>query len=185
MNMILHAATCWHIVSITKQDLSLFLSSSDYYTAMKYQETVKARNPNSSRQQEQDKRSSGSVDSSSTAESTTSADGNNMWSMKRRDDDFFPYGDCAHCFWTGYFTSRTAFKRFERVASAFLQAARQMESLHILSSLIPKPTTHIGGNQSRSPLWTLEDALGVAQHHDAISGTAKVYQRTKLECLDS
>ena len=27
------------------------------------------------------------------------------WSVKS-DDDFFPYTDCAHCYWSGYFTSR-------------------------------------------------------------------------------
>jgi Alpha mannosidase middle domain len=156
---------------------------SDYYTAMKYQETVKATHHHKHGRSEVEQQSSrgsavsSSISSSSTTESTTTATTGctSIWSMKRRDDDFFPYADCPHCFWTGYFTSRTAFKRFERVASAFLQAARQMESLHILSTSIVKTTeAHNGGNQSRSPLWTLEDALGVAQHHDAVSGTAKV-----------
>lgn len=32
-------------------------------------------------------------------------------------DDFFPYSDCDHCFWTGYFTSRPGLKRLERVGS--------------------------------------------------------------------
>jgi hypothetical protein len=26
------------------------------------------------------------------------------WTVKS--DDFFPYADCAHCYWSGYFTSR-------------------------------------------------------------------------------
>jgi hypothetical protein len=26
------------------------------------------------------------------------------WPQKT--DDFFPYADCAHCYWAGYFTSR-------------------------------------------------------------------------------
>jgi DNA-binding XRE family transcriptional regulator len=86
-----------------------------------------------------------------------------QWPVKT--DDFFPYSDCPHCFWTGYFTSRTSFKRFERVASSLLLAARQIDSLY-------------GGgtnttSMETSSLFPLEDALGVAQHHDAISGTAK------------
>lgn len=51
------------------------------------------------------------------------------WAIKR--DDFFPYSDCPNCFWTGYFSSRIAFKRFERVASSFLMAARQIDSCGI------------------------------------------------------
>jgi alpha-mannosidase len=79
------------------------------------------------------------------------------WNVKT--DDFFPYSDCPHCFWTGYFTSRTAFKRFERVASGFLLAARQVEAISSLDV--------------DEPLFSLEDELGVVQHHDGVSGTAK------------
>ena len=79
------------------------------------------------------------------------------WSNKSSSDDFFPYSDCPHCFWTGYFTSRASFKRFERVASSFLLAARQIRALA----------------SSNSTLFPLEDAVGIAQHHDAVSGTAK------------
>jgi alpha-mannosidase len=46
----------------------------------------------------------------------------NLLSVKR--DDFFPFSNCEHCFWTGYFTSRP-----ERVASSSLLAARQIKSL--------------------------------------------------------
>ncbi|CAN0429148.1 unnamed protein product, partial [Scytosiphon promiscuus] len=44
-------------------------------------------------------------------------------------DDFFPYADCPHCYWTGYFTSRPGLKRLERVTSGYLQAARQLHAL--------------------------------------------------------
>lgn len=84
---------------------------------------------------------------------------NIQWSVKK--DDFFPYSDCQHCFWTGYFTSRASFKRFERVASSLLLAARQIDALY-------------GTTDAKDrPLFSLEDALGIAQHHDAISGTGK------------
>lgn len=82
----------------------------------------------------------------------------------QKSDDFFPYSDCPHCFWTGYFTSRTAFKRFERVSSAFLMAARQIDAR-------PNKTDTPSGDEE--PLFALDDALGVAQHHDAVSGTGK------------
>ena len=68
------------------------------------------------------------------------------------------YADGGDSFWTGYFTSRPALKRYIRVSSAFLQVARHMELLG-------------GGNGSvTEQLW---EAQSVAQHHDAVSGTAK------------
>jgi hypothetical protein len=81
-------------------------------------------------------------------------------------DDFFPYSDCQHCFWTGYFTSRAGFKRLERVASSFLLTARQIESMIDYTG---KPDSE----QCEEPIHNLEDASGVAQHHDGVSGTAK------------
>eukprot|EP00977_Amphora_coffeiformis_P018464 scaffold6506_cov171-Amphora_coffeaeformis.AAC.12 len=127
--------------------INIFYSTPEYYTAQKNQETMRYNQQTNATQ--------------------------SLWETKH--DDFFPYADCPHCYWTGYFTSRTAFKRLERVASAFLQAARQVDSL-------PPPQ---GGEELCNcagfeiscccdpPLFALEDALGVAQHHDAISGTAK------------
>jgi Alpha mannosidase middle domain len=89
------------------------------------------------------------------------------WPVKT--DDFFPYSDCPHCFWTGYFTSRAALKRFERVASSFLLAARQIDALTPIDSSMNDASFGFSG----SPLYPLEDAVSIAQHHDAVSGTAK------------
>ncbi|XP_042338783.1 lysosomal alpha-mannosidase-like [Plectropomus leopardus] len=44
---------------------------------------------------------------------------NFTWALKT--DDFFPYADDAHDFWTGYFTSRPALKRYERISNSNLQ----------------------------------------------------------------
>ena len=78
--------------------------------------------------------------------------------------DFFPYTDSSdgHNLWTGYFTSRPSFKGFVRVTSALQQAARQLQVL-------------VGGVADlgpSNPLFALERALGVAQHHDSVAGTA-------------
>jgi len=81
---------------------------------------------------------------------------NITWTVKT--DDFFPYADCPHCYWTGYFTSRAALKRYVRINSAYLNAARQIE---------------IFSGQQASSLAPFDDALGIAQHHDAVSGTSK------------
>ncbi|KAE8655954.1 Alpha-mannosidase [Hibiscus syriacus] len=71
-------------------------------------------------------------------------------------DDYFP----QNAYWTGFFTSRPAFKRFVRKLSGFYLAARQLE--------------FFVGKRSNGPnTFDLGDALGIAQHHDAISGTAK------------
>ena len=45
-----------------------------------------------------------------------------QWTVKT--DDFFPYADGSDSYWTGYFTSRPALKRYIRVSSAYLQIAR-------------------------------------------------------------
>lgn len=40
-------------------------------------------------------------------------------------DDFFPYADNAHSFWTGYFVSRVALKGFVKDFSRYAQTARK------------------------------------------------------------
>lgn len=81
---------------------------------------------------------------------------NNTWTVKT--DDFFPYADNPHAFWTGYFTSRPALKRYVRVAEAYLQPARHFDVFN-------------GGDGSRLEHYT--EMIGQAQHHDAVSGTEK------------
>jgi lysosomal alpha-mannosidase len=49
------------------------------------------------------------------------------WTSKS--DDFFPYAHHPHGFWTGYFTSRAAFKRYERHSNNILQVTRQLNAL--------------------------------------------------------
>ncbi|KAI3882205.1 hypothetical protein MKX03_027015 [Papaver bracteatum] len=80
------------------------------------------------------------------------------WPLKT--GDFFPYADRANSYWTGYFTSRPALKRYVRVLSGYYLAARQLEFFK-------------GRNKSRPNTDSLADALAIAQHHDAISGTSK------------
>ena len=76
--------------------------------------------------------------------------------------DLFPYNDDVqgHNTWSGYFSSRPAFKAFVRESSAYLQSARQLQAL----------AARADGN---GELVALERALGVTQHHDAIAGTAQ------------
>uniref|UniRef100_J3KV59 Alpha-mannosidase n=1 Tax=Oryza brachyantha TaxID=4533 RepID=J3KV59_ORYBR len=80
------------------------------------------------------------------------------WPLKT--NDFFPYADDPNAYWTGYFTSRPALKRYVRVMSGYYLAARQLELFK---------------GRSNSDLTTdsLADALALAQHHDAVTGTEK------------
>ncbi|XP_078151977.1 alpha-mannosidase-like isoform X2 [Carex rostrata] len=80
------------------------------------------------------------------------------WPLKH--DDYFPYADSANAYWTGYFTSRPAFKRFVRDLSGYYLAARQLEFM-------------MGYISHGAYTPSLRDALAVAQHHDAVSGTAR------------
>ena len=88
------------------------------------------------------------------------------FSYPTKTDDFFPYSDCDHCFWTGYFTSRPGLKKLERVGSSFLHAVRQINALASANSGIREDV-------GESAIYSLEAAMGVAQHHDAVSGTSK------------
>ncbi|KAJ4729552.1 Alpha-mannosidase [Melia azedarach] len=83
---------------------------------------------------------------------------NESWPLKT--DDFFPYADRANAYWTGYFTSRPALKRYVRVMSGYYLAARQLEFY--------KGRTKTGPNTD-----SLADAVAIAQHHDAVTGTEK------------
>ncbi|XP_019717347.1 lysosomal alpha-mannosidase [Hippocampus comes] len=88
---------------------------------------------------------------------------NLSWALKT--DDFFPYADDAHDFWTGYFSSRPALKRYERLSNSNLQTCNQLEVLGGQAST--------SGPFGQGDSLTLRRAMAVAQHHDAVSGTEK------------
>ncbi|KAJ9562484.1 hypothetical protein OSB04_007644 [Centaurea solstitialis] len=83
---------------------------------------------------------------------------NETWPLKT--GDFFPYADKVNTYWTGYFTSRPAFKGYVRTMSAYYVAARQLEFYKGRSSSGPNTDA-------------LANALAIAQHHDAVSGTQR------------
>ncbi|XP_050150893.1 probable alpha-mannosidase At5g13980 isoform X5 [Malus sylvestris] len=83
---------------------------------------------------------------------------NEPWPIKT--GDFFPYADKENIYWTGYFTSRPAIKGYVRMMSGYYLAARQLEFFK-------------GMSKSGSKTDSLADALAIAQHHDAVSGTER------------
>ncbi|PSS21407.1 Alpha-mannosidase, light subunit like [Actinidia chinensis var. chinensis] len=83
---------------------------------------------------------------------------NESWPLKI--DDYFPYADDTNRYFTGYYTSRPGLKQYVRMLSGYYLAARQLEFL--------------AGRKSAGPnTYSLGDALGIVQHHDAVSGTAR------------
>ncbi|KAK6153871.1 hypothetical protein DH2020_013510 [Rehmannia glutinosa] len=83
---------------------------------------------------------------------------NESWPLKL--DDYFPYADRINAYWTGYFTSRPTIKGYVRMMSGYYLAARQLELFR-------------GRNKSGPTTDSLADALAIAQHHDAVTGTEK------------
>lgn len=83
---------------------------------------------------------------------------NSSWPLKQ--NDYFRYADGANAYWTGFFTSLPALKGYIRMLSGYYMAAGQLEFL--------------AGRRTTGPsTFSLGDALGIAQHHDAVTGTAK------------
>uniref|UniRef100_A0A1A7YVL4 Alpha-mannosidase n=1 Tax=Iconisemion striatum TaxID=60296 RepID=A0A1A7YVL4_9TELE len=86
--------------------------------------------------------------------------------------DFFAYADREDHYWTGYYTSRPFYKSLDRVIESHLRGAE------ILYSLAVANARHAGmeGRYPVSDYALLVDArrsVGLFQHHDAITGTAK------------
>lgn len=92
-------------------------------------------------------------------------------------DDFFPYADAQDGanYWTGYFSSRPTLKRKISESSWFLQTARKMAfGGGLVQALGQKAATlKAFWELSDRAINKLERALAIAQHHDAVTGTAK------------
>eukprot|EP00048_Salpingoeca_helianthica_P001784 m.51619 g.51619 ORF g.51619 m.51619 type:complete len:1134 (-) comp11716_c0_seq2:511-3912(-) len=86
---------------------------------------------------------------------------------KPSDGDFFPYADHPHAYWTGYYTSRPALKQFIRTRATI---ARNTEFLH---TVLTKTDASYNATDVYERLDVMRQAIGVAQHHDAVSGTEK------------
>ena len=76
-----------------------------------------------------------------------------VWPTKQ--DDFFPYASDPHAYWSGYFSSRPASKFLIRQSEQLGTVLDQLGSLGP-----PGPPD-------------LREAVAVAQHHDAVTGTER------------
>ena len=78
--------------------------------------------------------------------------------------DFYPLK--TNCFWTGYFSSRPYLKGYIRKASNVFYA---MSKYYATNKLINDRNNY---DQIISKLNKLRESVGLAQHHDAITGTS-------------
>ncbi|TNN12687.1 Lysosomal alpha-mannosidase [Schistosoma japonicum] len=92
---------------------------------------------------------------------------NQIGTITRRGGDFFPYASGPYSYWTGYYTSRPALKYYVRQASNLLAMC---EHIHLFANHI---STNSEQNIKEEQIDSLRNVLGILQHHDAITGTAK------------
>lgn len=81
------------------------------------------------------------------------------WELKT--DDFLPYADHPHSYWTGFYTSRPALKRYVRTQNNLLQTCKQIEAI------APPDASSAPASAA------LRQAVALTQHHDAITGTER------------
>ena len=84
-------------------------------------------------------------------------------------DDMFPYADQKNEYWSGYFSSRANSKRQVRLAQANLHASNKVFS----NKIINQKTEDSEIKSIQDAKDAMLDAMGIYQHHDAVTGTAK------------
>jgi hypothetical protein len=82
-------------------------------------------------------------------------------------DDMMPYSDGPDSYWTGYFSSRANDKEYTRRASSHFEASSQMYSTQVFNSEAKNLDKILESK------YEMMDALGINQHHDAITGTGR------------
>jgi hypothetical protein len=83
--------------------------------------------------------------------------------------DMFPYADNEYDYWTGYFTSRPNSKLQIRTGQANLHASNKMHALRVLD--VSASDSQV--NQTLNAQHSMLDSMGIYQHHDGVTGTAR------------
>ena len=93
---------------------------------------------------------------------------NITWNLE--DNDFFDYAIGPHQWWVGFFTSRPDLKLYTRLTGNIL---RTSEFLYTFAK--NNKNTNLDEKNAMNNITLLRHAQDVAQHHDAITGTAADY----------
>lgn len=86
-------------------------------------------------------------------------------------DDFYPYADHSHAYWTGYFTSRVSLKSLAKELGRYVQTVKN----HISFLRLSNSSSYINSKtqEVEAAIWELDMIQGIWQHHDAVAGTEK------------
>jgi len=91
-----------------------------------------------------------------------------------KQDDYWAYGDGNNDYWSGYFTSRPLMKYLARYTGKLFQSIRQLLAFNVIRKT-PEEREHFGKAMLNSTEEFVALQIGVTQHHDAVSGTAKQF----------
>ncbi|EGD82499.1 hypothetical protein PTSG_03147 [Salpingoeca rosetta] len=83
---------------------------------------------------------------------------------------FMPYSDRRDHYWTGFYTTRTYLKRLSRELERILKSTEVLHALALAKLHYPPHACDDCGQF----LTRARRELGILQHHDAITGTAKI-----------